>query len=101
MTSLFPLYDRLEVLVAETPPKTIEHRKLCSIIHDLPMEHREMIHLLLLHDEAIKGSGVKTWRSNPYKGKTFEGGQGVLYNMTYFPSDLIQKLVKYIELITE
>jgi len=48
----------------------------------------------------MNGLGSKTWRANPYKGRTFEGGKGVIYNFNFFPPDLQDIIARYVEMIT-
>jgi len=100
MQQRFDLYDSIVQSVHDDPPRKRDMRKLCSIINSIPKEHRILIQLLIIHHEQLNGSSSKTWRANPYKGRTFEGGKGVIYNMNFFPPDLQDIIAKYIEMIT-
>ncbi len=100
MPQQFDLYDSIVKSVDDHPPQKRNVRKLCSIISSFPKEHRIITQLLIVHHEQLNGSGSKTWRANPYKGRTFEGGKGVMYNLNFFPSDLQDIIARYVEMIT-
>jgi len=100
MSQKFDLYDKIVISTEEQPPRKRDMRKLCSIISSFPKEHRIIMQLLILHHEQLNGSGSKTWRANPFKGRTFEGGKGVIYNFNFFPPDLQDIIARYVEMIT-
>ena len=92
MPQRFDLYDSIVRSVEDSPPRKRDVRKLCSIINSVPKEHRVVIQIVIIHHEQLNGSGSgQSWRANPYKGRTFEGGKGVIYNMNFFPPDLQDK----------
>lgn len=100
MPQRFDLYDTIAKSVEEQPPQKRDIRKLCSTISSFPKEHRIVTQLLIIHHEQLNSSGSKTWRANPYKGKTFEGGKGIIYNYNFFPPDLQDIIARYVEMIT-
>ena len=95
------LYDRLLASVKENSPQKMDMRKMCSVIRSFPEEHRVVLYVLIKHHEHLHGSGSKTWRVNPYKGKTFEGGKGVMFNFNFFPPLLQDIIARYIEWISQ
>jgi len=94
------IYDEMLASLAETPVQKMDPRKLCSVISSVHKEHREIIYMFILHHDQLHGVSSKTWRTNPYKGKTFEGGKGVKYNWVHLPGDLQDIIVRYIEKIS-
>lgn len=97
----FQIYEELLEDLRDNPVKEMDPRKLCSIIAQVNLEHREIIYTLILHHSKLRSPNSKTWNINPYKGKTFEGGKGVKYNWVHLPSDLQNIIIKYIEKISE
>jgi len=98
MKQTIPLYEELVSAVKESPPEKIGLRKMCSIINSFREEQKEALYVVMKHHDLINGSN---WRCNPYKGKTFEGGKGVLFSFNYIPADLQELILKYIEWIME
>lgn len=97
----FKIYDELKEDLKTSPVKDIDKRRLCSIIAQVNIEHREIIYALILHHRKMEASNAKTWNINPYKGKTFDGGKGVRYNWDNLPVELQNIIIKYIEKISE
>lgn len=97
----FKIYEALREDLKASPVKDIDKRRLCSIIAQVNIEHREIIYALILHHRKLEASNAKTWNINPYKGKTFDGGKGVRYNWDNLPSELQNIIIKYIEKISE
>lgn len=93
-------YDQIVESLKEKPVQKMEARKLCSVLGSLPKEHREYLYMFIIHHERIHGSGTKSWRANPYKGKTFDGGKGVKYNWMDLPPKLQEIFTRYIEIIS-
>jgi hypothetical protein len=95
------LYDELKQSVEKYPPTLLKPQKMCSILNSLPKEHREVIYLLILHHDQLHQGSNKSWRNNPYKGQTFQGGCGVKFSLTNFPEELKIVITKYLERITQ
>jgi hypothetical protein len=93
----FKLYDELKESVEKFPPTKIKPQRMCSILNSLPKEHREVIYLLILHHDQTQPNSTKTWRNNPYKGQTFQGGCGVKFSLVTFPSQLQTIITRYLE----
>jgi hypothetical protein len=97
----FDLYDELKDSVEKLPPNKNQAKQVCSVLNSIPKEHREMIYLLILHHNYLHQGSGKGWRSNPYKGQTFEGGRGVKFNWMALPVPLQIIIIRYLERITE
>ncbi len=93
-------YNEIVRSLEETPVQKMEPRKLSSILSSLPKTHREHLYMFIVHYDQLHGVGSKTWRSNPFKGKTFEGGKGVKYNWVHLPPKLQKIFTRYIETIS-
>lgn len=98
MIQPFPLYDSLEEARKKYSP--VELRKLCYTISKLSEEHTEIIYALILHHEMKETNGTR-FRTIPYNGKVFDGGKGIIYNMTILPPVLQQIISTYMERISQ
>ena len=99
MAIAFPLYDNL--LASVTPASAPDWKNLSVIINNLSPEHCEIIYALILHhyilEQAAKSGIFRTKKDipNPYSGKTFEGGKGLLYIANNLPPQLQHIIYEY------
>lgn len=93
-------YDEIVEHLNNNPARKMESRKLCSVLCSLPKEHREYLYMYIVHHDQLHGTKTKTWRSNPYKGKTYDGGKGVMYNWMNLPPKLQDIFTEYIRRIS-
>jgi hypothetical protein len=95
----FPLYNQLTSLL---PYEAGDMNDKWMSVMNLPLEQSEIIFALIWHyykTEETSSSSKKTKPASaiPYKGKLFEAGKGVLYQVTELPDKLKQIISLYIK----
>jgi len=90
-------YDEILKSIEENPVQKMDSGKLCSVLCNISKEHREHLYMFIIHHYQLTGS--TTWKNNPYKGKTFDGGKGVKFNWMNLPPKLQDIFTRYIEQI--
>ena len=94
----FPLYDSLLASITTSVP---DWKNLSVIINNLSPEQCEIIFALIIHHYVLEQTAKfglphsKKDISNPYSGKTFEGGKGLLYTANNLPLTLQQIIYEY------
>jgi hypothetical protein len=101
MTQPFPLYDHLSEIsskITQNPDwKTLSYK-----INSLTPEQCEIIYALIYHHSIeipkLAGSSFRAKKeSGPYGGKPFDGGKGILYTPSTFPSQLQNIISEYVK----
>lgn len=96
----FPLYNQLTSML---PYESSNMNDKWMSVMNLPLEQSEIIFALIWHyykTEETASSCKKTTKSAfaiPYKGKLFEAGKGVLYQVVELPDKLKQIISLYIK----
>lgn len=100
MASSCALYDYLVDKLNEGVAQSVDVKRMCLAINNLEEEHNENIYILIFHHETLENKGV-SFRSNPYRSKTMDGGKGVIFTLSEFPGKLQQIIALYIALCSE
>ena len=93
----FPLYDSLKTTCNKNKV-LIDIGTLCTSIGNFPIEHSNIIFLLIFHHFDINVKNKKT--KLPYRGKSFLGGKGAMFVINNLPKELMLILNRYIEVIS-
>jgi hypothetical protein len=89
----FPLYDEL-AKEALTNPVDLNGKKLATNLASLPVEHGNIVFLLIYHHNNNKYTSI------PYGGTFLPAGKGVCFAIQSIPPALQQILEKYLARIT-
>jgi hypothetical protein len=89
----FDKYDQLKGGSSNIPLNS----KYCATITELPMEHRNMIFMLIYH-HSLKTMAKP--HDLPYKSKIGLNGKGLNFNTSTLPLDLQYIIVRYLDEIT-
>jgi hypothetical protein len=97
---IFTLYDELKKMSEKDP----ELDTWYTYIPNMPLENMEIIFALCWHHASLDvtqrvvyppGTGKKL--TIPYKGKLFDAGKGLLFNVKEIPTDLQRILAWYVK----
>lgn len=89
----FPLYDDL-AKEALLNPVDLNGKKLAAALASLPVEHGNIVFLLMYHHNNNKHASI------PYGGTVLPTGKGVCFAIQSIPPALQQILEKYLSHIT-
>lgn len=100
----YPLYDNLLEKVKQRTDKSIDIKRVCTTINNIPQfldeketaDHYDEIFALIIHHDLLNNGGL-ILSNVPFDGKTMVGGRGVLYNIAKFPPSLLQIIAQYID----
>ncbi len=88
------IYNKLEKMdIKNTQLKT-----LCPTINKLPINHAEIIYMLIIHYNFLESKSISS--NIPYNGKTTPSGKGVIFVIEHFPLKLQKIISNYIYLIS-
>ncbi len=95
----FPLYNELK----KNSQSYIEVPDVWKYVMNLPLEHLEIIYALIWHHSLLEQPKLKNGsisissqrKANiPYKGKLFDTGKGMIFQVKELPIEL-QKIIAY------
>lgn len=110
------IYRQVSELCEDKMGRELDWKKICTTINCLPLEHAEVIYILILnhymnelrennvegYEQMIKIGGMDAKRLQQIYGiKTSNNGRGIMMNVNNIPNKLQQIIATYIEQIIE
>ncbi len=100
----FPLYTSLQEQISTLT--TTNTDDVWKYVINIPYEHLEMVYALLWHHYMLEvvsktgGGGINVVKKNnvPYKGKLFDNGRGIIFQVKDIPIELQKIIALYIRL---